>query len=81
MPDATSAVEWNTTTMTFIYDGRPCFSHAWKPAGMASPAPFDEPYFLILNQSITQTFGANAFDPERTPLPATMQVDYVRVWQ
>nr|WP_154894194.1 hypothetical protein [Paenibacillus xylanexedens] len=43
-------------------------------------APFDEPFYLIMNLAI----GGN-FDGGRTPnasdIPATMQVDYVRVYK
>jgi beta-glucanase (GH16 family) len=74
----TYALEWTQTTLTFIYDGKVCLSHEWQPAGLTKPKPFDEPYFLILNQDLGVL--ANAYDPAATPLPATMTVDYVRVW-
>ena len=71
-------LEWSQTTLSFIYDGQVCFTHEWQPEGLSKPKPFDEPYFLVLSQNLGG--GYNAFDPAVTPLPATMVVDYVRIW-
>lgn len=72
-------LEWTRTKLTFIYDGKVCLSHEWQPAGpLGRPQPFDEPYFMILSQNLG--IRQNAFDAAITPLPATMVVDYVRVW-
>jgi beta-glucanase (GH16 family) len=54
-----------------------------KPAGEADlnpwPAPFDQPYYLILNLAVG---GGFAGDPDKTtPFPAEMLVDYVRVYE
>ncbi len=76
----TYAVEWNRSSMTFLYDGQECWTHAWDPADpLDAPAPFDEPFFLIMNLSLGT--GHNAFDPYRTRLPAYMYIDYVRAWK
>lgn len=75
----TYALEWTRTTLTFIYDGKVCLSHEWQPAApLTKPQPFDEPYFLILSQDVG--IRQNAFNRGSTPLPATMVVDYVRIW-
>jgi len=72
-------LEWTRTKLTFIYDGKVCLTHEWQPAApLIKPQPFDEPYFVVLSQNIGS--GYNAFDPAVTPLPATMMVDYVRIW-
>jgi beta-glucanase (GH16 family) len=75
----TYVAEWTPTTISIIYDGTVCTTHVWNPAGLVKPAPFDHPFMLAL----TQTLGihTNAFDPFTTPLPATMEVDYVHVWK
>jgi len=70
------ALEWTPTTMTFSYDGKTCLVDNVKAAG---PSPFDQPYFVILTQTLG--IGTNVFDPARTPLPATTQVDWVRAWK
>jgi hypothetical protein len=52
---------------------------SWNPAApLVKPQPFDQPFFINLTQALG--IGANLFDPATTPLPATTQVDYVRVW-
>ena len=74
----TYTLEWSRTRLRFIYDGRVCLTHVWQPARRAKPRPFDERYFVVLTQNLGR--GPNAFRPGITPLPATMIVDYVRVW-
>jgi beta-glucanase (GH16 family) len=73
-------LEWNTQTLTFSFDGKVCLVNNWQPASpMIKPQPFDRPFFLNLTNSLG--INANAFDAALTPLPSTMQVDYVRVWE
>ena len=75
----TYVVEWTTTKITVKYDGATCIEHVIDPAApMAAPAPFDDPFNVVLTQALG--VQSNAFDPDKTPLPATMQVDYVRAW-
>lgn len=54
-----------------------------RPAGEADlnpwPAPFDQPFYLIMNLAVGGQFLGN---PDRsTPFPAEMLVDYVRVYE
>lgn len=53
-----------------------------KPSGEADlnpwPAPFDQPFYLIVNLAVGGKFPGN---PDRTtPFPAEMLLDYVRVY-
>ena len=76
----TYVLEWTTQTLTISFDGKVCLVDNWQPASpMIKPQPFDRPFFMNLTNSLG--INANAFDPAITPLPSTMQVDYVRVWQ
>ena len=76
----TYAVEWTRASITFIYDGRTCLVDAWSPvAPQAKPQPFDKPFIVALSQVLG--VGTNAFKPSTTPLPASTQIDYVRVWK
>jgi len=70
------AVEWSPGTLRILFDGRTCLLDRYLSLGKS---PFDQPFFVAL----TQTLGiqTNAYQPGRTPLPATMQVDWVRVWK
>ena len=71
-------VEWTTSTITVLYDGKVCIADNWNPAApLTKPAPFDQPFMVALTQALGT--GANAVTSS-TQLPATTQVDYVRVW-
>ena len=73
------AVEWTPAVITITIDGETCVSTRWeKAAPLEKPAPFDRPFHLNLTQALG--IGQNAFVAGTTPLPATMQVDHVRVW-
>lgn len=76
----TYTLEWTSSFMVISYDGVPCLVHQWDPAApLSSPQPFDQPFFFALTQALG--VGTNAFDPSRTPLPATTEIDYVRAWE
>lgn len=73
-------LEWTVKDLTITYDGNICLIDAWQAAPpLVGRAPFDQPFFVILTQALGN--AGNAFDPATTPLPATMQVDHVRVWK
>lgn len=74
----TYVLEWTPSSITFKYDGIVCLQNvSWLPQGLSQPAPFDQPFVMILAQGIG--YGTNA-PTGATPFPATTQVDYVRVW-
>jgi beta-glucanase (GH16 family) len=76
----TYAVEWTASSIKIIYDGQTCLVDTWNPASpVVSPQPFDHPFLVALTQGLG--IGTNQFDPATTPLPATTEVDYLRVWQ
>lgn len=76
----TYAAEWTEDSIKIIFDGETCLINRWNPAApLTNPQPFDQPFFVILTQALG--IPTNAFDPETTPLPATTEVDYVRVWE
>jgi beta-glucanase (GH16 family) len=81
-PDAfhTYVMEWTPTSIRFLYDGKLCLVDTnWRPRlPLLNPAPFDKPFTINMNQSLG--VGGNQIDPDTTPLPATMQVDWVKVW-
>jgi beta-glucanase (GH16 family) len=75
----TYALEWTTTQLKVIYDGRTCLVDTPNPASpLSKPAPFDQPFMFGLTQALG--VASNQFDPQTTPLPATTTVDYVRAW-
>jgi beta-glucanase (GH16 family) len=74
------AVVWSPGSFTITINGTPCLTDNYAAdGGLSGPAPFDQPFFVILTQALG--IGTNAFDPATTPLPATTSIDYVRVWK
>jgi beta-glucanase (GH16 family) len=79
----TYALMWTPTTMTTYYDGTPCMTDVYAPYVNnpdTAPAPFNQPFFLNFTAALGWNNG-NVFRSGETTLPATMQVDWVRVWQ
>lgn len=68
----TYTLEWTADQLAIYVDGAQCLVNT---AGASS---FRKRFFIALTQLIGQ--GGNAYDG-RAPLPATMYVDYVRIWQ
>jgi beta-glucanase (GH16 family) len=75
----TYTLEWTPSTLTIRYDGEVCVEHTIAPLVGAAPQPFDSPFMLALTEGLG--LKGNALDPSAPPpFPATLQVDYVRVW-
>jgi beta-glucanase (GH16 family) len=73
-------LEWTPTEMAIYVNSQLCMVDHWDPSSpLVAPAPFNEPFFLVLTQALGQ--GANAFNPSTTQLPATTEVRWVRAWQ
>jgi len=77
----TYALEWDTSGSPairwYVDDVLYATRTSWWSAGSAYPAPFDKPFYMLLNLAV----GGNYVGSPNTgtPFPATMQVDYVRV--
>lgn len=69
-------VEWTPTTFTISFDGNTCLVDNMVTLG---PSPFDQPFMLALTQSLGA--AGNYYVDGTTPLPATTEVDWVRVWK
>jgi beta-glucanase (GH16 family) len=73
-------LEWTPTSMTVTINGNVCLVDHWIPlVPQIAPQPFNQPFFINLTQALG--IGLNQFDPSTTPLPATTEIKYVRVWQ
>jgi beta-glucanase (GH16 family) len=70
---------WRPSFLSIDVNGRTCLVDNYRAANAPSPAPFDKPFFIALTQAIGSN-GGNAITAA-TPLPATTQIDYVRVWR
>ena len=73
------SADWSPGSIRFLVDGRPY--KTITPADLPSGARwvFDHPFFVLLNVAV----GGNWPGPPQpsTVFPATMLVDWVRVWQ
>jgi beta-glucanase (GH16 family) len=78
----TYTLVWTPTAITFSYDGVQCMNFTnWSTvAGYADPAPFNQPFFMILQTLVDGGDGLAAPDTTTT-FPAVTQVDYVRAWK
>jgi beta-glucanase (GH16 family) len=72
------AVEWDADEVRFFVDDR--LYHTERASRLRPPARwvFDHPFFLVLDLAVGGTFGGPP--DESTPFPATLRVDYVRVY-
>ncbi|MCR5255977.1 MAG: glycoside hydrolase family 16 protein [Acetatifactor sp.] len=83
----TYSMEWTPEFIKWYVDDQ-CYStlQKWYAQGdkstvpYKSPAPFDVPFYIILNVAVGGTFDPVGVPTERS-LPAGMEVDFVRVFQ
>ena len=75
----TYVLEWTPASLKVSYDGNVCINDAWQAWWTLGRQPFDAPFFIALTEALG--INDNAFDPASTPLPASMVIDYVRVWK
>jgi beta-glucanase (GH16 family) len=78
----TYALLWTPTTMTTYYDGQACMTDVYAPYVTnpdTAPEPFNQPFFLNFTAALGVGAGNSANDA--TPVPATTEIDWVRVWQ
>ena len=76
----TYVAEWTEDRIRISFDGEVCVDHEINAASpLAGSQPFDHPFMIAITQALG--VGDNAFAPWTTPIPATTEVDYVRVWK
>lgn len=75
----TYALEWDPTEIRWYVDGILfAVRNSWFSSAAAFPAPFDQQFYILLNLAVGGNFpGAPTTS---TVFPATMEVDYVRVY-
>ncbi len=78
------AVEWTAEALTWYVDGNAYFTlkanEWWTSSSTERGAPFDKPFFLLLNLAVGGNFDGNRLPPEDFT-SASMYVDYVRVYE
>ncbi|NLR90333.1 family 16 glycosylhydrolase [Flammeovirga agarivorans] len=82
--DATTAfhdytLEWTEDNITVGYDDQTYFT--FPKRGTYKEWPFDKRFHLLLNIAMGGNWGGAGGPTDDTALPATMEVEYVRVYQ
>lgn len=70
---------WEPGRITLQVNHHDCIVDNYSALGLSGAAPFDQPFFVALTQALG--VGRNAFVDGTTPLPATTEIDYVRIWE
>lgn len=74
------AVEWTADYIRGFVDGKQYFEFLNDKKGDVTTWPFDKPFYLKLNLAWGGDWGG-AKGVDETKLPATYEIDYVRVYQ
>ena len=75
----TYALEWDEAELRwYVDDVLYAMQNSWSTTAAPFPAPFDQPFYILLNVAV----GGNFPGPPNagTAFPVTMEVDYVRVY-
>ncbi len=80
----TYGLDWTPDSITWYVDGEVAFtvksSQWWTSASDGESAPFDKPFYLILNLAVGGNYDGGIKPPEDFE-SASMIVDYVRVYE
>lgn len=82
----TYTLDWTTNALIFYVDGH-LFETQYSPWGNssgASPFPFNQPFFLIMNLAVGGNYVQNPSVSQiesQTRFPSEMLVDYVRIYR
>ena len=75
----TYAFEWDATEMRwYVDDILYATQNAWSTSSAAFPAPFDQPFYILLNVAVGGNWPGSPNSD--TTFPVSMEVDYVRVY-
>ena len=80
----TYEVIWEPGRISWLVDGRVyAAATEWRSRtpGIESPAPFDKPFYLLVNLAVGGSFDEQAMGRVTTDLPAEFRLDYIRIFQ
>jgi beta-glucanase (GH16 family) len=73
-------LEWTTNSIQWFVDGKLYQTQDhWSTVEAPYPAPFDQPFYIIMNLAVGGDYGSNP--DTNTVFPGEIQVDYVRVYE
>ena len=74
------ALEWDEFEIRWYLDDELyAVRNTWSSTGGAFPAPFNEPFYILLNTAVGGNFPG-APNASTAVTPVTMEVDYIRVY-
>lgn len=74
-------MEWTPDSVTTFVDGQPVWAMDIRAASCSDCSEFHQPHFLIVNLAVGGQFTDLLRASDITaPLPATMQVDWIRIY-
>ena len=80
----TYALEWTSKAISWSVDGQVYQTQTnWSTRAAAFPAPFDQPFYIIMNLAVGGGFIGNPPAGSiiaNTIFPGEMQIDYVRIY-
>ncbi len=75
----TYAIEWDVAEIRwYVDDVLYSMRNTWYSSGGPFPAPFDRPFYILLNVAVGGNFPGNP--DASTVFPVTMEVDWIRVY-
>lgn len=77
-------VVWEPGGISWLVDGKVyAATSSWCSgmAGMEHPAPFDKPFYLLINLAVGGSFDEQAMGCVTANLPAEFRLDYIRIFQ
>jgi beta-glucanase (GH16 family) len=80
----TYALLWTPTTITAYFNGMPCITDTYAPYVLspdAAPGPFNQPFFMAFTSALGYGSDSPVGQDMSQELPATMSIDWMRVWQ
>ena len=76
----TYTLEWTPTSIRMLFDGQVCMENDhWTPRNTTMPGPFDRPFMVALSNMLGALGTLNQAHAA-TPLPATAEIDYLKIW-
>ena len=73
------ALEWTTNSISWYVDNQLYETQTnWSTANAPYPAPFNQPFYIIMNLAVGGIYDGNP--DTNTLFPGEMQVDYIRVY-
>jgi beta-glucanase (GH16 family) len=76
----TYVLDWTTNSISWSVNGQLYETQTnWSTVNAPYPAPFDQPFYIIINLAVGGAYGGNP--DASTVFPGELQVDYIRVYK